>query len=205
MTSLIMAFAVGALHALAPDHWFPFVAIAKAQKWSNRKLSVTVFLAGLAHVLSAFLIGLAGMLLVKISFEQMTVWEKSRADVFSFLLIGFGIAYLIWAVKQWNANRLETDVKAHRISKGFLFVLLILGPCEPLVPFIFLGAQEGLSTILTLFLVFSVATVGTMLVTAYAAVRGLSFIRTPRLQRYSHLIAGFSIVFIGIIVRVLGV
>ena len=204
MTLLVSAFMVGALHALAPDHWFPFVMIAKAQKWSPRQHAAAVFLGGLAHVLSAFLIGLGGIFFLRISLNQMTQWENTRAGVFSFLLIGFGLAYLVWAVKRWNTTRLEVDDKTRSASRGFLLLLLVFGPCEPLIPFMFLGVPHGWTELAALLLVFSFATIGTMLITTQCVARGLSLWKAPSLERFSHVFAGSAIILTGIVVHVLG-
>ena len=51
MTSLfwtlaIAAASVGALHALAPDHWLPIAAVSRARSWS---LARTARVAALGH------------------------------------------------------------------------------------------------------------------------------------------------------------
>ena len=191
---LISAFSVGMLHALMPDHWFGFVAIARAQNWTRKKLLGAIFFAGLAHVSLAFFIGVGGKSL-GVSLSQMAHWDTSRAGFFSLLLAGFGLAYLVWAVKRWNAPRLEMNRLERSFSSGFLFSLLVLGPCEPMIPFLFTSKT---SEIPALFFIFAAATVGTMLLASQLVFRGLSLWKIPGLHRISHMLAGASMVTMGI-------
>ena len=57
ITLLATGFAVGFLHAVIPTHWLPFVAAARAQRWTNTKtLTITGF-AGAGHVLFTTALG----------------------------------------------------------------------------------------------------------------------------------------------------
>jgi len=200
---VICALSVGALHALAPDHWLPFVMIAKAQKWSQRRLAVMVFFAGLAHVLSAFLIGLGGMAL-GVTFNQAVRFDSARANIFSYLLIGFGLAYMIYGIRKWKAAHAPEDNQSRSLVGWILMALLVFGPCEPLIPVLFLGSLHGGWHAVTLCALFSIATLGTMFIVSALAYRGLSLKNVPLLRNFSPVMAGGAIAAAGIIVRVLG-
>ena len=58
---LIAAVSVGGLHSLAPDHWLPFVALARSSKWSMRRLALVTTAAGIGHVASSLLLGCVGL------------------------------------------------------------------------------------------------------------------------------------------------
>ena len=34
------AISIGSIHTLAPDHWVPFAALARAQRWSARRTAL---------------------------------------------------------------------------------------------------------------------------------------------------------------------
>ena len=55
------AISVGALHTLAPDHWLPFAALARAQGWSAGRTARVTFLCGFGHVTVSALFGLLGL------------------------------------------------------------------------------------------------------------------------------------------------
>ena len=47
------------LHAAIPNHWAPVLAVARAERWPLRRAVGLTAVAGLAHVLSTVLLGLA--------------------------------------------------------------------------------------------------------------------------------------------------
>ncbi|MCK4502889.1 MAG: hypothetical protein KAU22_07615, partial [Desulfuromonadales bacterium] len=56
------AASIGFLHTiLGPDHYLPFIAMAKARSWSGAKTAVITILCGLGHVLGSILLGLVGV------------------------------------------------------------------------------------------------------------------------------------------------
>ncbi len=201
---LISAVGVGFLHALAPDHWFPFVAIGKAQKWNSKKLFWFTFLAGIGHLASSFIIAAFG-LWVGMSAHQVGALEGIRGNVTSFLLIGFGLFYSIWGLKYAMRKRLIPSEPTFSLSRWILFLLLVFGPCEPLIPFIFASVGEGWKSVMIISFVFSITTLSTMIVSVYAVYFGFSLVKIRISERFSHVIAGATIVLAGIAVRVLGI
>jgi hypothetical protein len=62
MTALLVsAVSVAFFHSLAPDHWLPFVALAKGSRWTMGRLGWVTFLAGIGHVASSLLLGFLGL------------------------------------------------------------------------------------------------------------------------------------------------
>jgi len=45
------------VHALIPNHWLPLVAVARAEGWKAREVTVITFIAALAHVLGTVALG----------------------------------------------------------------------------------------------------------------------------------------------------
>ena len=49
---------IGFIHTLAgPDHYLPFVMMARARQWSQRKTLWITLLCGIGHVLSSVVLG----------------------------------------------------------------------------------------------------------------------------------------------------
>lgn len=92
------AFSVGVVHTiLGPDHYIPFIAMARAGGWSTpRTLGVTAA-CGLGHVAGSVVIGLIGLAL-GIAVMQLEGLEALRGDTAAWLLIGFGLAYFTWGM-----------------------------------------------------------------------------------------------------------
>ena len=92
ITLLATGFAVGFLHAIIPTHWLPFVAAARAQRWTKTKtLTVTAF-AGGGHVLFTTALG---VLVVWGGMALNTRFGNTFALLAGGALIGLGIFYLV--------------------------------------------------------------------------------------------------------------
>ncbi|MBI5866781.1 MAG: hypothetical protein HZB43_00565, partial [candidate division Zixibacteria bacterium] len=84
------AVSIALIHTvLGPDHYVPFVAMAKAGNWSRtRTLVITVF-CGVGHVASSVAIGLLGVALGW-AVGGMTLVESMRGQWAAWALIAFG-------------------------------------------------------------------------------------------------------------------
>lgn len=161
------AAAVGFVHTLAgPDHYIPFVAMAKIGRWSVARAALTTLGCGLAHVASSVVLGFAGIWL-GLTLERLTGWEALRGDWAGWLLVGFGFAYFVWGLRRAFRNRphshwhahvggvVHDHAHAHRndhahvhpaksdaadrvrsLTPWMLFTIFVLGPCEPLIPLV---------------------------------------------------------------------
>ena len=87
------AASLGFLHTiLGPDHYLPFIMLARARRWSITKTSLITFLCGLGHVGSSIIIGIMGLLL-GFALSRIEALESLRGDFAAWLLIGFGFIY----------------------------------------------------------------------------------------------------------------
>ena len=81
----------------------------------------------------------------------------------------------------------------------------MLGPCEPLIPLLmYPAARESLTGVLMVTTVFGVVTVLTMVLAVSAAALGLKNLKFKRFERYSHALAGTTILACGLGVALLG-
>ena len=96
-------------------------------------------------------------------------------------------------------------VKSHRRTLWALFVVFVLGPCEPLIPVIMVpAASHSLWGVAAVTAVFAACTIGTMLVLVTVGYCGLRLVLFQRLERYAHAAAGFAILASGLAIRCLG-
>lgn len=221
---LASAAALGAVHTvLGPDHYLPFVVLAKARQWSLRKTLWITGLCGVGHIMGSVALGFVGIAL-GIGVRRLEVVESHRGDIAAWLLIGFGIAYTAWGVVRAIRNRPHTHVHAHTdgvvhshthahqaehlhahdstgraLTPWILFTIFVFGPCEPLIPLLMYPAA-ALNTAATILVavVFGAVTVATMLGVVTVATLGLTVVSTERLGRWSHPLAGTTILLCGI-------
>jgi nickel/cobalt exporter len=228
---IVAAASIGCVHTLlGPDHYLPFVMIAWARKWSNLKTMVVTFLCGIGHVGSSVVIGLVGVAL-GIALSKLEFLESVRGSLAAWLLIGFGAAYLVWGLRAAYRNKPHSHLHFHtpglehdhnhdhhddhlhihdrpgeiNITPWVLFIIFVFGPCEPLIPLLmYPAAKNSLSGLLIVTGVFAVATITTMLVVVALARRGVRMLELGRLQRYTHAIAGATILLCGLAIQFLG-
>ena len=205
---LISTASIAFIHAFAPDHWMPFAALGKSLKWSKGKLLFLTFVSGIGHVGISIAFGIIGILL-GFSLSKLQNIEGHRGEIALWLLIGFGLAYMVWGIKNARKHRHEEldeeAMRAKRISMWTLFIAVVLGPCEPLIPLVFLGYNYGYAGVFGVSVVFSVITIIMMMVQSLLAFMGIQLIKSDVVERYSHAFAGLVIALTGVFVMVAGI
>jgi ABC-type nickel/cobalt efflux system permease component RcnA len=157
--------------------------------------------------------------------------ESARGTLAAWLLVAFGVAYAVWGARRAVRRRRgielhdhghDGDVHLHdHGSHGHghaeaqpgqatafwtLFVVFVLGPCEPMIPLLVAPAGRGEWTLVALLsAVFLIVTVAAMLAAVTVVRSGLVRLRFGRLERWSHALAGGAIAFCGAAVILLGV
>lgn len=205
---LVAAVSVAFFHSLAPDHWLPFVALAKSSRWSMGRLAWITTIAGIGHVLSSLLLGLIG-LWAGIAIHHLKGAEAWRGDVGIWLLIGFGVAYVLWGLKHAQHHHphlsVEEAVKAYAVRRMWmLMAIMVFGPCEPLIPLMFVASQQGMPTVWTMSTVFSVVTVAMVVGQSTLSYAGFRLVTAPWVERYAHALAGLVIVLTALFVLATG-
>ena len=97
---------------LGPDHYIPFIAIAKAKNWSVTKTLGITALCGVGHVLGSILIGFIGIF-SGFALDQLTIIESFRGNIAAWLLIGFGLSYTVYGLRRAYKNRPHEHFHSH--------------------------------------------------------------------------------------------
>lgn len=201
---IISTISIAVIHAFAPDHWLPFVMIGKAQKWSTVRHVWITSIAGVAHVGSSVVLGGIGIALGIATIELRGV-EAIRGEIGVLLLIGFGVAYALWGLKRSQNHHHHSfslnDRKA--VTLWTLFAIFVLGPCEPLIPLMFLATAYGVSGVITVSSIFASVTLMMMVGQTLLGASGLQLIKHEFAERYSHTMAGFVIALTGVFLLVI--
>src|SRR5678815_5613343 len=96
-TLALAAATIGALHALAPDHWLPIAAVARARSWSVSRTARVALLCGFGHVTVSALLGVIALVSGTAVVEALGARSGAVAGL---LLIGFGAAYALWGLRR---------------------------------------------------------------------------------------------------------
>ena len=101
-------------------------------------------------------------------------------------------------------SRLDAG-KVRSVTPWALFVIFVLGPCEPLIPVLMYPAsQHSVWGTVAVVLAFGTATIATMLGVVYLVSRGLERLPLDTAERYSHALAGAALSLCGLGIVFLG-
>jgi sulfite exporter TauE/SafE len=228
---VVTAASIGFFHTLfGPDHYLPFIVIAKARKWSLAKTFWLTLVCGIGHVGSSVFLGMIGIAL-GLAVMRLEVVESLRGNIAAWTLIAFGFIYFLWGLRRAFRKKPHTHVHAHEdgtmhththahssshvhvhektdavnITPWILFTIFVLGPCEPLIPLLmYPAAQSSVFGIALVAAVFGFITIGTMLTIVLIASFGIAFVPTRKLERFTHALAGATICLCGIAIQFLG-
>jgi sulfite exporter TauE/SafE len=228
---IITAASIGFFHTLlGPDHYIPFIMMSWARGWSGVKTTLITFLCGIGHIGSSVVLGLIGVS-VGLAVNKLELVESFRGNIAAWLLIAFGLAYAIWGLRRAYRSQPHThshthdseDIHTHThshyqehvhvhsdkntmsITPWVLFTIFVFGPCEPLIPILmYPAAKNSFLGLLIVTIVFGAVTIATMLGLVLLSRAGVNFMPLGRLQRFSHAIAGVTILLCGLSIQFLG-
>jgi sulfite exporter TauE/SafE len=226
----ITATSIGFFHTLlGPDHYLPFIMMSRAGRWSLRKTALITVLCGIGHVSSSVVLGFLGIAL-GIGVSKLEGIETFRGNLAAWALIAFGLTYFVWGIRYALRHKSHEHLHIHegginhshkhshigehshphgregtKITPWVLFIIFVLGPCEPLIPILMYPAAKnsflGLVLVIT---IFGAITIITMLGVVLLSIFGINIIPTTRMERYTHAVAGGIICFCGISILFFG-
>lgn len=201
---------------LGPDHYIPFIAMSRSGKWSLRKTTWVTVLCGVGHVLSSVVLGILGIMF-GLAVSKLQILESSRGNIATWALIAFGLIYFVWGMRRAMRHKSHEHFHMHEgdvdhvhhhnhttehmhvheakskknMTPWVLFIIFILGPCEPLIPMLmYPAAKSSTSALLLVTGVFGSITVLTMLGIVLVSYYGINIIPSEKLEKYTHAIAG---------------
>ena len=216
---ILAAISVACLHtATGPDHYLPFIALSRSRGWSKMKTIYWTLLCGCGHVWSSVLLGLGGAA-IGWSMSKLGWMENIRGGIAGWVMLIFGLVYGCWGLyraaknnphKHFDLQNGEIYVYEHRhgemvapkdrhkVTPWVMFIIFILGPCEPMIPLLYFPAAQhswmGMTILIVVYTFFTLATMVTMVLLGYY---GIAFIKTEKIERYVHAIGGLTIFICG--------
>jgi hypothetical protein len=217
-TSILLVLSAGGtaiVHALIPDHWLPFVLMARTQRWEKRRAVLLTGLAGLLHVLTSMVLGAMAILLGAGEVREVAERSGHRLEFLSgLLLVLFGAAYgALSYLREARAHAGDRGGGAptlhthghllsgwlKRNSTGAALVVIVgISPCALLAPILFAAAPEGALPVTAAALAFAVCTVGTTVAVVGVALHGMRRFDLPFFGRYGDLLSGALLAAIGL-------
>jgi ABC-type nickel/cobalt efflux system permease component RcnA len=228
---LTSAAGIAFVHTLmGPDHYLPFVSMAAARRWSWRRVLGVTLLCGCGHLLGSVALGVVGIW-AQSQLASLQLIESWRGDLAAWALLSFGLLYLVWGLRSaqrghahshWHhhgelyhrhkLNHQREHVHMHGdsgkevgVTPWLIFIIFVLGPCEPLIPLLmYPAAKASTMGVVLVTAVFGVVTVLTMLLAVTVSFYGVRKLKLPRLERFGHAMAGATISACGASILFLG-
>ena len=110
-------FMLATTHSINPDHWFPFVMVGRAKKWSMPLVLALAAIAGIGHTGTSVFIGLTGVFAKKGVAKEIAVFLENATPL---LLMIFGFGYAAYALYKQR-------IGAHGHSHGIPIINKWLG------------------------------------------------------------------------------
>jgi sulfite exporter TauE/SafE len=227
---ILSAATIAFFHTLmGPDHYLPLVSMAKANGWRFKKTVAVTLACGIGHIVGSIAIGFIGVLL-SVHVSALESLESVRGEMAAWALIAVGLLVTTWGVHKALRNKPHSHFHAHgarihshphvhhedhvhlhagksgnSIAPWAIFIVFVVGPCEPLIPLLmYPAATASTAGLLMVTFVFGLVTMLTMLAMVCVSAWGISFLKLPRLERFSHAIAGCTILLCGCSIQFLG-
>ena len=207
-----------------PDHYAPFAAMGAARNWSAAKTCGVTLVCGGGHLVGSVVLGFAGvalgLALGGLEFIESVRGEVAAWALLAFGLAyaawGLRQAHRNKPHEHWHAHDGVYHKHAHTHFGGHahvhdqtapasakkiglwapwsVFVIFVLGPCEPLIPVLmYPAASHNYWGVAAVVMAFGATTLIAMTSMALILRFGLSHIRMDRLQRFGHALAGGAI------------
>lgn len=199
---LVSAFLLSIVHAMIPNHWLPIVAIGKGEKWSRALTLRVTFIAGIAHIASTIIIGL---LVGWAGYEFSERYHQIFRWLAPAILGGLGLIYLLLHLKEHfgHHHHHHDENKINRASTAAIItslaIAMFFSPCAELETYYFTVGSSGWMGILSVSLIYLIATVAMMVLLVYLALKGFEKINFHFLEHNERLIIGIILILTGLV------
>lgn len=217
---MIAAVSIACLHTVTgPDHYIPFIALSKSRGWSFSKTIFWTIFCGCGHVWSSVVLALGGAA-IGWSLSKISWLESVRGGIAGWCMLLFGFFYCLWGLYRAKQNKphkhfdmyedgsmyvyehkhgqavLPSD--RHKVTPWVMFIVFLLGPCEPMIPLLYFpAAKNSWSGMVLLIVVYTICTLATMIMMVVLGYYGIAFVKTEKLERYMHAIGGLTVFICG--------
>lgn len=176
-------------------------------------------ICGCGHVWSSVLLALGGSA-IGWGLGKVSWLENVRGGIAGWVLLVFGLIYGIWGLIRAYKNKPHKHfdtyedgsmyvyehkhgeairpAERHKVTPWVMFIIFLLGPCEPMIPLLYYpAAQHSWHGMFLLILVYTLFTLATMIVMVILGYYGIAFLKTEKLERFMHALGGLTLFICG--------
>ncbi len=217
---IITAASIACLHTVTgPDHYLPFIALSRSRGWSVSKTIFWTIFCGCGHVLSSVIIGLGGAA-IGWSLSKTTWLQNVRGGIAGWCMLLFGLCYCLWGLYRSKQNKAHkhfdmyedgsmyvyehthghaaTAKEKHKVTPWVMFIIFLLGPCEPMIPLLYFpAAKNSWWGMIVIVIVYTISTLAIMILMVILGYFGIGLVKAEKLEQHMHSIGGLTIFICG--------
>ncbi|HEY0355936.1 MAG TPA: hypothetical protein VGC29_07025 [Flavisolibacter sp.] len=187
------------VHALIPNHWLPLVAVARAEQWKARDITMITFFSALAHVLGTVALGLVLGYIGKELEEKYGTAINVGASV---LLIVFGLIYYTVNLPHHHHSE-QKDVARYKRSKRkwimIFIVMMFLSPCLEVESLFLSAGAYGMGLVTLLSVIYAIVSISGILLLVNLGYKGINLLSAQFIEHNEKRISGTVLIVVGIV------
>lgn len=187
------------VHALIPNHWLPLVAVARAEQWKMKEITMITFISALAHVLGTVALGLVLGYIGKELEEKYGTAINVAASV---LLIVFGLIYYTVNLPHHHHSE-QRDVAKYKRSKRkwimIFIVMMFLSPCLEVESLFLSAGAYGMGLVSLLSVIYAIVSISGIMLLVNLGYKGINLLSAQFIEHNEKRISGTVLIFVGIV------
>lgn len=187
------------VHALIPNHWLPLVAVARAEQWKMKDVTMITFISALAHVLGTVALGLVLGYIGKELEEKYGTAINVAASV---LLIIFGLIYYTVNLPHHHHSGQKDVVKYKRSKRKWIMIFIVmmfLSPCLEVESLFLSAGAYGMGLVTLLSLIYAIVSISGILLLVNLGYKGIHLLSAQFIEHNEKRISGIVLILVGII------
>ncbi|MGZ5286697.1 MAG: hypothetical protein ACXWV0_07840 [Flavisolibacter sp.] len=187
------------VHALIPNHWLPLVAVARAEQWKMKDVTIITFFSALAHVLGTVALGLV---LGYIGNELESKYGHAINVGLSILLIVFGLIYFTVNLPHHHHSERKNVAQYKRSKRKWVFIFIImmfLSPCLEVESLFLSAGAYGMGLVVLLSVIYAIVSISGILLLVNLGYKGVHLLSAQFIEHNEKRISGIVLIVVGII------
>lgn len=182
------------IHGSIPNHWLPFIAISKTEKWTFKQLFFVISLGAIFHSLSTALLG---FFISYLGFYTSTIYQLEKI-LPTFFMIFLGMIYIILDHNNHH-DHIKYKSKKLWISLVLLYLAMFFSPCLEIEAIYFSIGKYGYFSVILISILYTLITLFSMLFFSFISYKGLLKYYPRFIERNEKKIIGIVLIVLGIV------
>lgn len=187
------------VHALIPNHWLPLVAVARAEKWKRKDVTIITLFAASAHVLGTVALG---FVLGTIGKELQEKYGSAIYVVSSVLLIVFGLIYYTVNLPHHHHSTQKDVVQYKRSKQKWILIfiaMMFLSPCLEVESLFLSAGAYGMGLVTLLSVIYAIVSISGILLLVNLGYKGINLLSAHFIEHNEKRISGIVLMLVGVV------